>query len=114
MADSQTYLVLVTAPSGDAERIARSIVEERLAACVSVVRGLRSIYWWEGKIEESGEDLLLIKTRSDALEDLVNAIKRIHPYEVPEIIAVPIVGGLREYLEWVVGEVRPRGSSSGP
>ena len=94
--------VLVTAPAGEeGARIARILVEERLAACVNVLEGARSIYRWEGKIEDSGESLLVIKTSGRVLEALKARLREIHPYEVPELIALPIVGGLKEYLEWV-------------
>jgi len=105
----QVYVVLTTAPAGEAEKLARSLVESRLAACVNVVPGLKSFYWWRGKLEEAGESLLIIKTTGEALESLTSRLREMHPYELPEIIAVPVEAGLEEYLEWVRGEVRVHG-----
>ncbi len=104
---TDAIVVLVTAPNPDkAAEIARALVAERLAACGNVVPGLRSIYRWEGKIEDEGEALLVLKTtraRFDALRDRVLAL---HPYEVPEVIALPVEAGHERYLAWVAGETR--------
>ena len=89
-----------------AERIATALVEERLAACVNIVPGLRSIYRWEGAIEATDEVLLLIKTlpaRSPALQD---RLRELHPYELPELLAVTSAFGLPDYLRWVADETR--------
>ncbi|MEZ0318894.1 MAG: divalent-cation tolerance protein CutA [Pyrobaculum sp.] len=96
--------VLVTAPREDAEKIARHVLERRVAACVNIAP-VRSMYWWEGKIEEGEESLLVIKTTTDRLNDLVKEVRAVHPYQVPEIIALPVVGGYKPYLNWVEGEV---------
>ena len=96
-------VVLVTAPRGKGGEIARRLVEERLAACVNIVEA-HSIYWWRGRVEEDDEDLLIVKTRLENLPKLVKRVKEIHPYEVPEIIAVPVIAGLRDYIDWVVEE----------
>jgi len=102
-------VVLVTAPRGDSERIARALVESRVAACVNIVGGVKSIYWWRGAVEEGEEDLLVIKTTVEALPRLKARLREVHPYEVPELVALPIVYGLEEYLEWVASEVRASG-----
>ncbi len=107
-------VVLITAPRGRGEEIAKRIVEERLAACVNVVKGVKSFYWWEGRVNEDDEELLVVKTRADAVDSLIRRVKEIHPYSVPEIIALDIVEGNRDYLEWVRAEVRPLGSGSIP
>ena len=88
----------------DAERIAREIVEQRLAACVQILGPIASTYWWQGKIESAPEWLCLIKTRKDLYEELERAIKAIHPYETPEIIAVPLIAGSADYVAWVEQE----------
>ncbi len=98
-------VVFVTAPRGRGREIARRLLEERLAACVNIVP-VESMYWWEGRIEEDKEDLLIIKTRAGVLDKLIERVKSIHPYQVPEVIALPIVKGLREYVDWVLREVR--------
>ncbi|MEB3806348.1 MAG: divalent-cation tolerance protein CutA [Desulfurococcales archaeon] len=99
-------VVLVTTPAGQGGEIARSIVERRLAACVNVVSGVKSLYLWKGALESDGEDLLIIKTRIDKLEKLIDEVKEMHPYEVPEIIALPIIAGNNDYLKWIDEEVR--------
>jgi periplasmic divalent cation tolerance protein len=96
------YCVMFTT-AGDrpeAERIAGSLVERGLAACVQLLP-VDSIYLWKGKVEKNGEILLLIKTRSDRVDKAMAVIKAAHSYEVPEIIAVPIESGLPEYLAWI-------------
>jgi len=104
---TDALVVLVTAPTPErAAEIARALVEERLAACGNVVPGLRSIYRWEGKVQEDAEALLVLKTtraRFDALRDRVLAL---HPYEVPEVIALPVEAGSAPYLAWLAGETR--------
>ena len=102
----RVYVVFVTAPRGKGEEIARRLVEERLAACVNVVSGVKSIYWWQGKVESDAEDLLVVKTNADVLDKLITRVREIHPYEIPEVIALPVEKGLPEYLAWVVEETR--------
>lgn len=95
-------LVLVTAGSQEeAERMGRALVDSSLAACVNVLPGLRSIYRWEGKIWEEGEFLLLIKTRMALFRQVECTIKAIHSYELPEIIAIPVIQGSETYLNWL-------------
>ena len=89
----------------DAMRIARRLVEVRLAACVNIVPNVTSIYRWQGAIEESAEWLLIIKTAAGLLENLKEELARIHPYEVPELVAVTIVDGAASYLNWLTGEL---------
>ena len=85
----------------DAERIARALVERGLAACVNVVPGLVSVYRWKDRLEREDELLLLIKTRAERLEALREALLAVHPYEVPELIVLPIQGGHAPYLAWL-------------
>lgn len=95
-------LVLTTAPDPlVAEAIARALVEAQLAACVSLLPGVTSVYRWQGTVETTREVQLLIKTRSANLPELMETVTRLHPYALPELIAVPIEGGLPGYLEWV-------------
>jgi len=99
---SDAVLLLSTCPDADsAARIARALVEERLAACVNRVPGLTSVYRWRGEVQEDGEVLLLIKTTRDRLEALRARLIELHPYEVPELIAVNIVAGHTPYLDWL-------------
>jgi periplasmic divalent cation tolerance protein len=105
---SERLLVLTTvARAEDAERIAEALVERRLAACVNVLPGVRSIYRWKGAVERDEERLLVVKTRADRFDALRDAILTLHPYEVPEVVAVPIEAGSPGYLRWLdesVGE----------
>lgn len=89
-----------------AEAIAQTLVEKRLAACVQIIGPIKSTYWWQGKIETSQEWLCLIKSTKDSYKGIEDAIKTLHPYEVPEIIAVPIVNGSDDYLGWIGKEVK--------
>ncbi len=106
--DDALDLVVVNVPPDDADRIATAIVEAKLAACVNIVPHVASVYRWDGKIERASEATLLIKTRRTLVPALTEAVRRIHPYEVPEIIALPIAGdrGNDAYLAWVRGETR--------
>jgi periplasmic divalent cation tolerance protein len=85
----------------DAERIARALVERRLAACVNVVPGVVSVYRWKGAVERDEERLLVIKTRAERLEALRQALVELHPYEVPELVALPVEAGHAPYLAWL-------------
>jgi len=99
---SRILVVLVTCPKRTvAERIARTLVSEGLAACVNVVPGLMSTYRWQGKICRDPEVLLIIKTRRRLLQTLMDRVRALHPYTVPEVIALPLVGGSPAYLTWV-------------
>jgi len=100
-------VVLCTVPPRDAHRIAEALVEERLAACVNVLPALTSYYRWEGKMQQDEESLLLIKTTSDAYGRLERRLKELHPYSVPEILALPVREGSEDYLRWVLREVSP-------
>jgi periplasmic divalent cation tolerance protein len=93
-----------TATREDAERIARALVEKRLAACVQIVGPITSIYRWKGKIETTGEWLCLIKGRQEGFGAIERAIRSLHPYETPEIVAVPITAGSQGYLDWLRDE----------
>ena len=85
----------------DAEHISKAIVENKLAACVQISGPITSIYWWNDNMEESEEWLITMKTRKELYPKLEQAIKNFHPYEVPEIVAVPIIAGSKEYLDWL-------------
>jgi periplasmic divalent cation tolerance protein len=99
---SQHLLVLTTIGSEeDAARLGHNLVEQRLVACVNVVGPVRSVFLWKGKVEDESELLLLMKTRADRYAELETAIQELHPYEVPEVIAIPIERGSQAYLSWV-------------
>jgi len=89
----------------DAENIAKSLVEKRLAACVQILGPLTSYFYWQGKLDSAAEYLCLIKSRNDLFAELEAAIKSMHPYEVPEIVATPITKGGKDYLNWLAAEL---------
>ena len=99
---TEHLLVLTTCPDqGTATRIATALIEERLAACVNQVPGIRSLYHWEGRIEHDTEVLMLVKTTATVYERMEALIRKHHPYELPEVIAVPFAAGSKAYLEWI-------------
>jgi periplasmic divalent cation tolerance protein len=97
------YVVALStvARAEDAARIAEALVERRLAACVNIVSGLTSVYRWKGKIERDEERLLVIKTRRERVEELRVALVALHPYEVPELVVLPVEAGHAPYLAWI-------------
>lgn len=100
----EALIVFITAPEEDvAAGIARTLVTERLAGCVNIVRNVRSIYSWEGKIEDDAEVLMIIKTRRTLFADIEKRVRELHPYTVPEIVGFPIAEGSRDYLGWLEG-----------
>ena len=100
-------VVLVTAPdSACAESLARALVEERLAACVNVVPGVRSFYRWEGSVQDDAEFLLVAKTRAAHLDALAARVEALHPYDLPEVVALVATGGSNAYLDWVLRETQ--------
>jgi periplasmic divalent cation tolerance protein len=102
---TEYIVVLVTVQKEEeAAEIAREIVGGKLAACVNIVRGVRSIYRWKGKTEDEGEVLMVVKTRRALFPDLMKRVKELHRYSVPEIIALPIVEGSEDYLGWLKEE----------
>lgn len=107
-ASSEVLLVLTNLPDREsAEKLARALVERRVAACVNILGEARSVYRWKGEIETATEVPVLIKTPADRYGDLETAIRTQHPYELPEIIAVPLTRGLPAYLDWVRAETAP-------
>jgi len=100
--DVKHMLVLTTCPGSiSAKKIAQELVTEKLAACVNIVPGVQSFFSWVGKVDTANEYMLVIKTTLNSYEALETHIKKIHPYELPEIIAVPIQTGLAGYLDWI-------------
>ena len=91
-----------------AERIAEALVGERLAACANILPGLRSVYRWQGAVERAGEALLLLKTRPERFGRLQDRLLQLHPYELPELVAVETDFGLPAYLRWIADETRPK------
>ena len=95
-------VVYITTPDFQtAQKLADYLVENKLAACVNIVENVFSTYFWQGNIEKDNESLMIIKTRMDVFERLEEEVKKLHPYSVPEIIAMPIVKGSKDYLNWI-------------
>ena len=100
-------VVLITAPdAAAAEKLARALVEERLAACVNVLPGVHSFYRWEGSVQDAAELLLVAKTRAERVGALAARVKELHPYDVPEVLELPATGGSQTYLDWVRTETQ--------
>jgi periplasmic divalent cation tolerance protein len=102
---SDALFIYVTAGSvEEAERIGRALVAERLAACANILPGMRSIYWWDGKMEEASEAVLVLKTWRTNLDSLTARVKALHSYAVPCVVALPIEAGNPDYLAWIAKE----------
>ena len=102
MRKADRIIVLITAGSEEeARRIARLLVKEKMAACVNIVPGVDSLFRWKGKMDSARETLLLVKTRAPLLSEIISLVKKAHSYEVPEIIALPIIDGSEDCLKWL-------------
>ena len=100
-------VILITASnSEEAYKIAEVLLNQRKAACVNIVPGVSSLFWWQDKLDSAQESLLIVKTKASLLPEIISLVKGIHSYDVPEIIALPIVGGNQDYLEWIGKEVK--------
>lgn len=100
-------VVLITCPGmKDGKRIADILLKERLAACVNIIPDITSFFWWTGKMHESDEVLLLAKTKKRVLRKLIKRVKETHQYENPEVIALPIIGGSKDYTKWIEEETK--------
>jgi periplasmic divalent cation tolerance protein len=105
--DTGKIVILVTTSSEpEAHKIADLLLSRRKAACVNIVPKVESSFWWHGKLDAAEESLLIIKTKNSLLSEIVSLVKAAHGYEVPEIIALPIIGGNEDYLKWIDDEVR--------
>jgi len=103
---SNVVLFITTANAEEAQRIASVLLNERKAACVNIVPRISSLFWWQGKLDSAEESLLIIKTKASVLDEIVDLVKEHHSYSIPEVIALPIIGGNQDYLEWVGREVK--------
>lgn len=102
----EQILVYITTPDVEqARRIGRALVERRLAACVNILPGMESMYWWDGSVHNDHEAVLLVKTMAAALDSLKETVRELHPYEVPCIVALGLVGGHEPFLRWIEAEV---------
>ncbi len=112
MAGSHCAVITTTDTAESAEELARGIVKARLGACVQIVGPIRSLYPWEGDVQNDQEWQCWIKTSIDRLDALTEYIKKNHSYDVPEVVALPIVGGSEDYLRWITDETRQRERSN--
>ena len=105
--ETSDYIVvfITTNTAGEAQRIAALLLEQRQAACVNIIPEVDSRFWWEGELDSARESLLVIKTRASRLPEIINLVKGVHSNTVPEIIALPIIGGNQDYLDWIDKEV---------
>lgn len=105
--EQHTFIVvfITTKDAEEAEKISQALVKRRRAACVNIIPEVSSRFWWQDKLETARESLLIVKTRDSLLPDIIRAVKKMHSYSVPEIIALPIVGGNPDYLDWIDSEV---------
>ncbi|MBI3831528.1 MAG: divalent-cation tolerance protein CutA [Planctomycetes bacterium] len=103
-------VLFVTAPAIQAERLARKLLGERLIACANLIPGVKSLYWWQGKIDDSSETLLILKTPVRNVKALLKRIPALHPYSVPEILVLPVAAAHKPYAIWVEDEAKPKRS----
>jgi len=101
MANEYLAVFVTAVDMKEAGKIADAVLKNRLAACANVIEGMKSSYWWKGKIEKSSEVLIIMKTKLSLMKKLSSVVKKAHSYEVPEITALPIVDGSPEYLKWI-------------
>ena len=101
-------LLIVAVPSHEEGlKLARGLVEGKLAACVNLVPGVESLYWWKGKMEQNNEVLLFIKTQKAQVDTVIGYVRENHPYEVPEVLSLPVTEGNKDYLNWVGAHTNP-------
>ncbi len=98
---SKIVILITTSSEGEARKIADLLLNDGKAACVNIVPKVESLFWWQGNIESAQENLLIVKTNTAKLKEITDLIKKVHTYEVPEIIALPIIGGNEDYIKWL-------------
>ncbi len=101
MEAGKIVILITTGSEEEAHRIADQLLNQRKAACVNIVPKVDSLFWWQGKLDSAQESLIVIKTKASKLKEITELVKRVHSYEVPEVIALPIVGGNEDYLKWL-------------
>jgi len=104
--DQKLIIFITTGTYEEADQVAEVLLKQRKAACINIIPGVRSRFWWEGQLHSDRENLLIVKAKASLLDEIVGLVKEVHSYDVPEIIALPIVGGNRDYLTWVKNEVQ--------
>jgi periplasmic divalent cation tolerance protein len=104
--EENVAILVTTGTDEEARRVAVALLNQRKAACVNILPNICSLFWWHDKLDSARESLLIIKTKASLVKEIVRLVKEVHSYEVPEIIALPIIGGNQEYLDWIGEEVR--------
>ena len=106
--EESAYIVLfiTTATAEEAQQISKALLNQRKVACINIMPKVSSHFWWQGKLDSAQESLMVVKTKASELNEIVRLVKELHSYEIPEIIALPIVGGNQDYLEWIDKEVQ--------
>lgn len=102
MENEENVVILITAGTDEeARKVAKALLNHRKAACVNIVAGVSSFFWWQDKLDSAQESLLIVKTKASLVNEIVSLVREVHSYDVPEVIALPIVGGNQDYLEWI-------------
>lgn len=101
MGDKYVIIFVTCSSKREASKIAKKLLNERLIACANIIEGISSLFWWKGKLDKAKESLIIAKTARKNFNKIENCIKELHSYEVPEIIAIPIIKGERNYLKWI-------------
>jgi periplasmic divalent cation tolerance protein len=99
--DQNIVIFITTGNNGEARQVAEALLEQRKAACVTIVPTVTSLFWWEDRIDSDQESLLIVKSKASLLDEIVSLVKGVHSYDVPEVIALPIIGGNSDYLNWI-------------
>jgi len=99
-------IFITTGTDEEAQEVAKALLNNRLAACVNIVPKINSIFWWNDTLDSAQENLLIVKSRASLLNEIVKLVKEVHSYETPEIVALPIIGGNPDYLDWISKEVK--------
>ena len=105
MEETGKVVVLITTAADEAQKIAELLLEKKKAACVNIVPGVDSRFWWQGNLDSDRECLLIVKSRASLFPEIVELVKTVHSYEVPEIVALPVIGASEDYLKWLDSEV---------
>jgi periplasmic divalent cation tolerance protein len=106
MKEFAPVVILITASiDEEAERIANKLLTQRKAACVNIIPKVRSLFWWKGELDSADEAVLIVKTKASLVDEIVSLVKEAHSYEVPEVIALPLIGGNPDYLNWMSDEL---------
>jgi periplasmic divalent cation tolerance protein len=98
-------ILITTSMDEEAERIANKLLTQRKAACVNIIPKVRSLFWWKGELDSADEAVLIVKTKASLVDQIVSLVREAHSYEVPEVIALPLIGGNRDYLNWMSDEL---------